>query len=105
MPHLRRLREQTSIPPYLNMQTDIFGGTSTQPIHPQKLAREIMEANPMTFRSHRLLMREVAAKLGFPWDKLTKEQQHLLEDLLNLSPDFERAARKVREEDSAMQRG
>lgn len=87
------------------MQTDLFGSQAAPAIHPFTLAKKIMLAKPITFRSHRLLMREVATELGFKWDLLPTAQQHLIEDLLNSSPDFERAARKVREEDSAAARG
>lgn len=87
------------------MQSDIFGGASTPAIHVHSLAKDVMKANPITWKSHRLLMRDIGAKLGIRWDKIPRDQRHILEDLLNLSPDFERAARKIREEESAMQRG
>ena len=86
-------------------QTDLFGGQAAPTIQPFVLAKKIMTTKPITFRSHRLLMREVATELGFKWDLLPTEQQHLIEDLLNSSPDFERAARKVREEDAAASKG
>lgn len=81
-------------------QLDIFGGVRDTDIAVYPTVRKIMNRNPITWKSHRLLMYEVAKELRFPWDKLTGDEKTLLQRLLELSPDFERAARKVREEDT-----
>lgn len=85
-------------------QIDIFGDIHATDIHPFTLAKKVMRDKPATWRSHRLLMYEVAKELGVDWEKVPKEYKHILQELMNLSPDFERAARKVREEDRDLQR-
>lgn len=84
------------------MQIDIFGNEQPPEIHPLPLARKVMRDRPATWKSHRTLMYEVAKELGVDWEAIPSRQRHILQDLLNASPDFERAARKVREEDARM---
>lgn len=84
------------------LQTDIFGEAHAPRIQPFKIARKVMDEKPMTWKSQRLLMKEVAKEVGFRWDLISPEQQDILEDLLDLAPDFERAARKIREEDAKL---
>lgn len=82
-------------------QQDLFGNLSYD-VEVMPTARRIMNEKPVTYQSHRMLMREVAKEMSFNWlVKLTSEELHQLDTLLDLSPDFERAARKVREEDEA----
>lgn len=66
-----------------------------------KVTRRVMHEKPVTYKSHRMLMIEIAKVWGFRWDKLEKAQQYILERLFDLSPDIERNARKVRDEDAA----
>lgn len=85
-------------------QTDMFGNLSYN-VEVLPTARRIMTERPVTYRSHRLLMLELAKDLGCTWvQRLNSEEQQQLEILLDLSPDFERSARKVREEDAERQR-
>jgi hypothetical protein len=86
----------TSLP----VQNDIFGEGSTQ-IHTLTLTRRLMKDNPVLWRSHRLLMRAIAKEIGFNFELLSSEQRHKFEQLIDISPDVERAARKVREESGA----
>ena len=67
-----------------------------------KITRQVMHDKPLTYKSHRLLMREIAKAWGFPWDTLPRHHQQVLERLFDLSPDIERNARKVRDEDAAL---
>jgi len=64
------------------------------------VTRRVMHEKPVTYKSHRLLMIEIAKSWGFKWDSLEREQKYALERLFDVSPDIERCARKVREEDS-----
>lgn len=86
-------------------QLDIFGGVKPAELQTVKITREIMHEKPMTYRSHRLLMKEIARSMGFDWEALDSSQQHILECLFDASPDIERASRKVRQEDSAKASG
>lgn len=65
-----------------------------------KATRRIMTTKLITYRSHRLLMFEIAREWGFKWDQIPTDQRHILERLFDLSPDIERCARKIREEDA-----
>lgn len=67
-----------------------------------KVTRQVMHDKPMTYKSHRLLMIEVAKAWGLNWKELPRAQRHVLERLFDISPDIERCARKVREEDDSM---
>lgn len=67
-----------------------------------KVTRRVMSEKPITYKSHRLLMIEIAKAWGFRWDALDAAQRYILERLFDSSPDIERAARKVREEDAVL---
>lgn len=86
-------------------QTDIFGNLNYD-IKVTPMTRKIMGNDLATFKSHRLLMRAVAREMGFDWiDQLPSDQRAQLELLFDHSPDFERAARLVREENQRAARG
>lgn len=83
----------------MTVQSDIFGNVHAADIPVVPTARRIMREKPVTFNSHRLLMREVARAIGAHWiDRLDSEQKAQLDRLMDLSPDFERAARNIRNE-------
>lgn len=86
------------------MQIDLFGQAQAAEIHPLTLVRRVMRDRPATWKSHRTLMYEVAKEAGIDWGRIPAEYKDTLLQLMNLSPDFERAARKVREEDRSAQR-
>ena len=67
-----------------------------------KVTRRLMRGRPATYKSHRLLMIDIAKAWGFQWDSLDPPQRYILERLFDSSPDIERAARKVREEDTEL---
>lgn len=67
-----------------------------------KVTRRVMREKPVTYKSHRLLMIEIAKEWGLRWDELEKQQRYVLERLFDTSPDIERCARKVREEQAML---
>lgn len=78
----------------------MFGGMRTD-LTVGDLTKKIMKEYPVTYRSHRLLMLQAAREFGFKVDELPSDQRNLLETLFDLSPDFDRHARKVRADDEA----
>lgn len=83
-------------------QFDIFGGVRMDDLRVMDLTRKIMKEKPVTYKSHRLLMREVAKEIGCTFiGNLSSDDQTRFDTLVDLSPDFERSARKVRQEEEA----
>ncbi len=86
----------------MDEQLKIDGGSEfLTPDGVMKVTRRVMHEKPITYKSHRLLMIEIAKAWGFRWDALEPAQRYVLERLFDLSPDIERNARKVRDEDAA----
>lgn len=77
------------------------------PLHQvMKEARMTMRMVPLTYKSHFQLMRTILKRQNFKFMKyIDPEELYKLERLLELSPDFERCARKIREEDELAQKG